>query len=286
MSGRTYWWAKDAAWWRREKITVLGTEFGADGPAVIDWLSCEAKVQAMPGQPAGVVKSGVHAVSRGAFVPLDVVERVLSRSVTLGLLDDWTSEESRFTCRISGWKQDQERGRAAHRKADERDRHAESQPPVTVGHASDGSVTPGTPQDRTVLTEEEGARAIGDGVLHPQLHDVLAVLHGAPGLLVEELAVNAALMSRPDLDALELARRVESWAHEGGLNNRAANRLLMAAADKIDQREAAKTGIRTAVERREDRKGGRKDQRDERADRGLAAAERLLATHGGGTDVA
>ena len=37
--GRTVWWRKDAAWWHRERIVVLGEEFGPAGPAVIDWLS-------------------------------------------------------------------------------------------------------------------------------------------------------------------------------------------------------------------------------------------------------
>lgn len=148
-NGRTIWWAKDCAWWRREWIVVLGEEFGPAGPAVIDWLSCEAKAQ----NDGGWVKTGRRSVSRGCFVPLVTVGHVLSRSVTLGLLEDFSELNDRFQCRISGWRSDQERGQAAARKQASRDAkraangglepnpgagqavtsHALSRP-VTVGH--------------------------------------------------------------------------------------------------------------------------------------------------------
>lgn len=115
-SGRTYWWAKDAAWWRRERIVELGEEFGPAGPAVIDWLSCEAKAQ----NDGGRVKSGMRSVARGCFVDVPTVESVLSRSVPLGVLDDFEGARGRFTCRISGWSDDQSRGVEAVRKARQR----------------------------------------------------------------------------------------------------------------------------------------------------------------------
>lgn len=296
-SGRSYFWGKDAGWWRRRRNVVLLREFGVAGPAVIDWLSCEAKAQHLPGSKAGYVKTGVESIADALRLDDEEVRAILSRSVTLLALDDYEEHDDLFTCRVSGWADDQKRMQDAMRQQAKRDRdktetpdeHGESDVADDVAsHAASRSVTerhanPPRGEERREETEEEEARE-SDGLIHPQLHDVLAILHGAPGLLVEELAVNAALMSRPDLDAIEVARRVESWAHEGGLHNRAANRLLMAAADKIDQREAAKTGIRTAVERREDRKGGRKDQRDERADEGLAALERLMTATPGGPD--
>ena len=77
--GRTHWWAKDSAWWRREWIVELGEEFGAEGPAVIDWLACEAKAQ----NDGGFVKAGRKSVARGCFVPAETVSHVLSRSVSL-----------------------------------------------------------------------------------------------------------------------------------------------------------------------------------------------------------
>lgn len=65
----------------------------------------------------GRVKSGSRTIARGTFVAPETVSHVLSRSVTLGLLDDFVETERGFTCRISGWEQDQERGRAAARQA-------------------------------------------------------------------------------------------------------------------------------------------------------------------------
>jgi hypothetical protein len=128
-NGRTVWWAKDSAWWRRESIVELGEEFGPAGPAVVDWLACEAKAQ----NDGGHVKSGFKAVARGCFVTPDVVCHALSRSVTLGLLDDYEEANGRFTCRISGWESDQNRAQAAARKARSRAKtdapsHGESRP--------------------------------------------------------------------------------------------------------------------------------------------------------------
>lgn len=153
-NGRTYWWAKDAGWWRREWIVELGLEFGADGPAVIDWLACEAKSQ----NDGGRVSAGVKTVSRGCFVDVVTVSHILSHAVTLGLLEEHESREGRFTCRISGWKVEQDRFDARSRKADQRARQSTNtgdQPSdVTVSHAESRPVTecPPTGQDSTGKT--------------------------------------------------------------------------------------------------------------------------------------
>lgn len=148
--GRTIWWPKDAAWWRRERIVDLGEEFGAAGPAVIDWLSCEAKAQ----NDGGALKTGFRSISRGCFVDLVTVRHVLSRAVTLCLLDDYEEAGNVLTCRISGWEADDARGRAAVRQAEKRLRDAETAP---ASHAKSRSVTEShrkfdTGQERT--TEE------------------------------------------------------------------------------------------------------------------------------------
>lgn len=127
-TGRTVWLAKDAAWWRRGRIVELGEEFGADGPAVIDWLTCEAKAQ----NDGGWVKTGHKPISRGCFVDLVTVCPILSRAVQLGLLDEFQGTETVFTCRISGWKDDQEKPLAAARKAEQRARES-SEKPVDTG---------------------------------------------------------------------------------------------------------------------------------------------------------
>ncbi|MDO8209274.1 hypothetical protein [Conexibacter sp. CPCC 206217] len=118
--GRTVWWPKDSAWWRREYVVTLGEEFGPAGPAVVDWLTCEAKAQ----NDGGRVKAGMRSCARGSFVDVAIVGRVLARAVTLGALDDYDEDDGRFTARISGWEKDNERGRAAFRKARQREREA------------------------------------------------------------------------------------------------------------------------------------------------------------------
>lgn len=159
--GRTVWRAKDAGWWRRERIVALGEEFGAEGPSVIDWLESEAKAQ----NASGYVKTGRRAIARGCFVDLVTVGHVLSRSVTLGLLEDFTEADGLIICRISGWQADQERALAATRKAKQRAATPidPGDPPklsrsVTPSHAESRSVTecPPTGQD-SITTSSSGA---------------------------------------------------------------------------------------------------------------------------------
>jgi hypothetical protein len=119
--GRTVWWAKDAGWWRRESVVTLGEEFGPGGPAVVDWLACEAKAQ----NAGGWVLTGYRSIARGCFLPdAETACHVVSRAVTLCLLDELTEPDGRIRCRISGWSAEQERGAAAARKAAQRAREA------------------------------------------------------------------------------------------------------------------------------------------------------------------
>lgn len=117
-AGRTVWWPKDSAWWRRERVVELGEELGAEGPAVIDFLSCEAAAQ----NDGGRVKTGYRSVARGCFVELVTVRHVVSRAVTLGVLDDFEEGGNTFVCRMSGWQEDNARGKAAARQAAARGR--------------------------------------------------------------------------------------------------------------------------------------------------------------------
>ena len=136
-TGRTVWIMKDAAWWRREYVVALGEEFGPAGPAVLDWLACEAKAQ----NDGGWVKAGPRAIARGTFIDVDTVCHVLSRAVTWGALDDYREADGRFVCRISGWASDQERGRAVNRQAAKRDRDRAQNPDEQGLFASTAPVT-------------------------------------------------------------------------------------------------------------------------------------------------
>lgn len=122
MSGRTTWWAKDAAWWRRGRVMRLGREFGVAGPAVLDYLMGEAKSQGPTKGHDGSVKADVAAISIACFIDDDeLVERIVSKAVELGALDDYEDHgDGMFTCRMSGWKSDVEKPLAAAKKAAQR----------------------------------------------------------------------------------------------------------------------------------------------------------------------
>lgn len=149
-NGRTFYLPKDVGWWRRENVVVLADEFGPVGPAVVDWLFCEAGAQRAAADRAeraeygGQVKSGVNAVKRGIGADdVDQVRDVIERAAQVGALDDleWL-DDRRFVCRVSGWRSDVERvltredARQRKRRQRDRERHATSHPSrdVTPGH--------------------------------------------------------------------------------------------------------------------------------------------------------
>lgn len=243
-SGRTYWWAKDSGWWRRELVVTLGEEFGPLGPAVLDWLSCEAKAQ----NAGGVVKTGARTLARGVFADVGSVCPVLSRLSQLGGLDDFEQGEVTFTCRISGWKSDQDRGREAARKAEQRARkNAESSTDTedhVEGHdGTDGDmshVVPPSPrmsptgQDRrgtettdVVSDKREPRKTVDQDSLPPDLpadlaaaavaaHSrLLAVFDERGGTKPSLRAVGLAVRRYPDRDHDRVLGELEHWALAG-----------------------------------------------------------------------
>lgn len=121
--GRTYWWAKDAAWLQRDAIVELGEEFGPAGPLVIDALCGMAKLE----NDAGRVRTGFRALARAAFVDVTLCNAVIAHATQIGVLDDFEADPDgrRFSCRVSGWQADQKKGRAADRDARRRERDAQ-----------------------------------------------------------------------------------------------------------------------------------------------------------------
>lgn len=99
----------------------LVDEYGTEGPAVIDWLSCEAKAQ----NSGGTVRTGFRAIERGCSVKREQAEAIVVHAAKIGVLDDLVPNGRTFVCRISGWKAEQERHRAAGRQAEVRAKAAE-----------------------------------------------------------------------------------------------------------------------------------------------------------------
>lgn len=115
--GRTYWWAKDAAWYRREHQSAIALSHGPIGLSALDWLCCHAKEL----NDAGRVKSGYSAIALGIGAPhcLPEITSAIQYAATIGALDDFEEHEDgmRFRCRISGWEADQSRAANSFRQA-------------------------------------------------------------------------------------------------------------------------------------------------------------------------
>ena len=226
------WWPKDCAWWRREHIVELGEEFGADGPAVLDWLSCEAKVQ----NDGGIVKAGYRTVARGSFVELVTVRHVVSRAVTIGALDDFEEDGTRFVCRISGWAKDNERGRAAVRQADARDRAKDgAEPnqadgrsvtdsdvsrPVTVRHGESPTEEKRTEEDRR---EDQTPKARERAESRQRVFDAWVSSTGRTDRTVLDTKrrklIDKALDAYPEQDVLDAVRGWRHSPHHCGQND-------------------------------------------------------------------
>lgn len=118
--GRTYWWACDAAYFERDRVADLALTFGPLGPCALLWLSCHAKAI----NDGGSVKSGYSAVAKAVGGRRARVKDAIRYAAEIGALDEFEESEDgrRFTCRISGWAADQEKGAAAFRKARQRER--------------------------------------------------------------------------------------------------------------------------------------------------------------------
>lgn len=231
-AGRTSWWPKDAAWHRRELLIELGEEFGAEGPHLIDVLSAWAQEQGATGE----VKGGWRGLARESFVALERCKEIVSRSVTLGVLDDFEASEDgrRFTLRVSGWSADARRGRAAWRQANKRERdsqaESEASPDVTERDLS-RSVTESAPQDRTGQDKNNTRGAIRFGgrivpaarvAVAEEILDDFNQREGtsyrtltAAGKTTEEFKrILSAVVDHPDLDA-EFGKHVNATGLAG-----------------------------------------------------------------------
>jgi hypothetical protein len=162
-AGRTTWYARDAAYLRRELIVELGEEHGPGGVTVMDVLCEWAQQQGGP-DGTGEIRGGWRSLSREAFVSVDQAKAIVEHAGEIGAVDDLAvdADGRRFSGRVSGWQADQHRGRAAFRKrrsraeADDRradeapdDPPAES-PPGGTSHSPAGQVTPGVTESRSV----------------------------------------------------------------------------------------------------------------------------------------
>lgn len=194
-SGRTTWFAHDVGLHRRGLWVEVGEEFGPGGVCVLHVLCSRAGEQ----RDGGRVREGFPAIAREAFVGRDVARQVVEFAATIGLLDELAidGDGRRFSARISGWVKDQEKGRAAWRKASQRERdyatNDRDEPAVGVtSHGCGRSVTPSPLHNNT---EQDIAVVVADAHASASASPSLSVL-----IDITDLAVNALVAAGYDRD--------------------------------------------------------------------------------------
>lgn len=236
MAGLTSWYPRDAAWHRRELIVELGEEFQSAAISTMDVLCAWAQEQ----RAGGLVRNGFRILAREAFVTVSHAQSIVSRAAEIGLLDDLEIDDDgrRFSCRVSGWKADTERGRAALRQAAKR--KSEAEPPehtVTDPNVS-RDVTPSALPD--IREGVCGARAREP---HPDatIAAVVDVLLQCSRLRVERVGVENAIAAWPGRDHVRAARSVVTWASDPTFRQTNAAKLLMDALGKQTPAAVAQT---------------------------------------------
>jgi hypothetical protein len=182
-TGRTIWQAQDCAWWTRERVTELGEEFGPAGPAVANWLECQAKLQ----NSGGKVKAGYRAIARGAFLEdgADQAERIVRFAVAIEFLTGFEEGSRTFVATVAAFKSDQSRGRDTITKGDRRTGEptvaSEESPRTTPDNPGQGPTCPTSPRERRgeERTEETNNKAASQPVEPARLDDARQRLQAA-----------------------------------------------------------------------------------------------------------
>lgn len=236
-AGRTTWWPCDAAEHDRELNVELGEEFGAEGPYLMRVLKDLAQAQ----RAEGLVRTGFRVLRQKTFVATPGrVRAIVEHAAEIGALDDLAIDEDgrRFTCRVSGWADDQARGREAIKKAGQRSRSTTDSVPTDGDlvpaegdtSTSEGDVSGSVPPTRHNQTKENNnplPPSKGEGVedrlpedLPSQLYAGALAAHAALTRIaaakpaarpVTLAAVGRVVASFPTHDHAQVAGDVEHW---------------------------------------------------------------------------
>lgn len=236
MNGRTSWYPCDAAEADRELNVELGDEFGPGGPLVMRVMKDLAGQQDLRGE--GQVRTGFRVLAKKCHIERDRCREIIERAAEIGALDDLRIDDDgrRFTCRVSGWKADFNRGKSTLKKGDQRANQGEDDPPPE-GDVSppeednsspeDGDVSPAerdtspklasTGHDTTVDEDDDDRAGAPEPtpLKHPKLDEALACMAEVDGLAANDAAVNAALRraDREGRDVLAVVDKAVSLAH-------------------------------------------------------------------------
>lgn len=152
--GRTSYYIEDQALHRRDLVMELVADHGGAAGYVYRILRDMAQEQR---DPDGVVLTGFRSLATVAGVTPDECRLFVRAMWSIGLVDDYEAHEDgrRFTCRMSGWKADQRRGKDALKKADQRAASgAEPSPPEREPSPAEGEPSPNTKQSNTKNREK------------------------------------------------------------------------------------------------------------------------------------
>lgn len=152
--GRTMWLAQDALRHRRSLMIELKADHGPVAIACDTVLVAHAKLQ----NDGGAIRDGFATIADEAGCSKEQARAFIEDAAAIGWLDDLDVDEDgrRFTVRVSGWRADQNKARAAWRKQAQRDRDRpdDAPKPGVTDRDTPRSVTNGHPtaQHSTVRT--------------------------------------------------------------------------------------------------------------------------------------
>lgn len=148
--GRTMWLATDVERHRRALMVELQDDFGTDALAVDVVLCAKAKLQ----NDDGAIRDGFASIAResgGPHIATTRAREVIERMGAIGWIDDLEIDPDgrRFRCRMSGWKNDQDRAYAAWRKREQRAGDQSPKPGSNGDKSPKRPKCPPTAQDST-----------------------------------------------------------------------------------------------------------------------------------------
>jgi hypothetical protein len=195
---------------------------GPLGPATILYLCALANQQ--DGFKEGTVVGGCRGIAKALYAKRDAIHDVIDQAAAEGVLDDfeWFGDNSRFTCRISGWAADREGAGIVNIRANAAERQAAKRVRDALVTGRDASVTErdsSTPIPIPIQKDLKEASKAADRPEIGELCDQLAnaILGNVPDARVKPRSEAWLKDMRLTLDrderSVERVRFVIGWAH-------------------------------------------------------------------------
>lgn len=192
MSGRTSWYAEDAALHRRELVVELRAEHGGGAVNVYRTLRDLSQEQ-LKRNLSGCLLTGFRSLAEASGVAPDDCRKYVGSMVSLGLLDEYEEREDgrRFTCRVSGWRADQNRGGETLRKRDQR---ANSEVDTPGQDGTEAGHVPPCPTNQTIDSpnqENDDEDVASRANLPDTVAEIVSIFDGFGQQIAQESVENA-----------------------------------------------------------------------------------------------